>query len=179
MNSNHNPTTPQLGLFLNPPTYSHPYPFLFLYFFLAIIVNTSFLSPLSLSLLPSSWSFKFKEKEHVEEEPRGDLWRREVPCNSKQMKQVNFFKCFCLPLLCLPPLFPFFPFSLLIFLKLLHYSLLFFLLDFCVFIAIKLFNETPWQSSTIKLVIPTCESQNMQCLFELTVQYPIHFHLCI
>jgi hypothetical protein len=58
---------------------------------------------------------------------------------------------------------------------LLHYSFFGFL---CVFIAIKLFNKTPWQSSTIKLVIPTYESQNMQCLFELIVQYPIHFHLC-
>jgi hypothetical protein len=131
-----------------------------LYFFLAIIINTSFFSPLSLSLLPSSWSFKFKEKEHVEEEPCGDLWRRELPCKSKQIK---IFKCFCL-LLYLHPLSPFFPFSLLNFFYCYTIHCFFFFGLFFVFIAIKLFNETPWQSWTIKLVIPTCESQNMQCL---------------
>jgi hypothetical protein len=137
MISNHNPTTPQLGLFLNPPTYSHPYPFLYLYFFLAIIINTSFSSPLFLSLLPSSWSFKLKEKEHVEEEPHGDLWRRETPCNSKQMKQVKIFKCFFLPLLCLPPLFPFLPFFFLFKFFIVTLFNVSFFLDFFVFLLIS------------------------------------------
>jgi len=62
-----------------------------------------FFSPLFLSLLPPPWSFKFKEKEHVEKEPHGDLWRREVPCNSKQNEASQFFQIFCLPFLYLPP----------------------------------------------------------------------------
>jgi hypothetical protein len=151
-----------------------------LYFFLAIIINTSFFSPLSLSLLPSSWNFKFKEKEHVEKEPHGDLWRREVPCNSKQNEASQKFQMF-LPTSSLPSPPPLLSFPFLLNFFFYCYTIhCFFFLDFCVFfIAIKLFNETPWQSSTIKLVISTCESQNMQCLFELTMQYPIHFHLCI
>jgi len=82
-----------------------------------------FFSPLSLSSLPSSSSFKFKEKEHVEKEPHGDLWRREVPCSSKQNEASQTFQMF-LPTSSLhPPPSPFFPFSLFLIFLLLHHSL--------------------------------------------------------
>jgi hypothetical protein len=103
MNSNRNPTTPQLGLFLNPPTYSHPYPFIFLYFFLAIIINTSFFLPFFSHCSHHHGASSLRRK---------SMWKRNLmeTCEGEKclatpskMKQVNFFKFFAYLFSTFPP----------------------------------------------------------------------------